>query len=81
MSSSDNIGSKGSPVSGSPVSCCSASSSSAEIDSGLREIRDSVGGEEGRFTGFSPVLDPSSSHCSDSVFPVSDVDVLDGSTT
>lgn len=75
------MGSKGSPVSGSPVSCCSVSSSSAEMDSGLREIRDSVGGEEGRFAGFSPALDASSSHCPDSGLLVSVVDALDGSTT
>lgn len=79
MSSSDNIGSNGSPVSCSPPSC-SPSSSSADIDSGLSDTKDSEGGEEGRFVDFRVLFVTSSSQCPASGFPVSDVEFLDDST-
>ena len=47
--------------------------------SGLKETKDSEGGEEGRFD-FKVLFVASSSQCPISVFPVSDVEFLDDST-
>lgn len=49
------------------------------MDSGLKDTKDSEGGEEGRFVDFRVLFVASSSQCPTSVFPVSDVEFLDDS--